>query len=404
MNYPKQTDNYDVDIFNQNFREIANKNSLDEANLQDEIARAKEAERANANAISAETSRAMVAEQSNSEAIAAETNRAVAQEALRAPIESPAFTGAPQAPTPETSANDLRIATTAFVKAVVNALIDGAPETLDTLKEVADAIVEHREITDALNAAIGNKVDKISGKGLSSNDYTTEEKQKLFNIESGAEVNVQPDFDVTDSNSDAYIKNKPTIPTKTSQLINDSGFLTSGSTISGVSGVKGNAESNYRTGNVNLTPDNIGAVATANVLATADQINANTSPVKVAGATAVKAMVSQINSKLNAAWHTPTQNPSVVTSNNMQWQRYGRNCIVYVHATVQLSANSQVYLLTNDIPTPAFGYEPRGWAIDQNTGRCFLLIAGITGLYIYSPAGSMPYTGTVCGCIEYICN
>ena len=35
-----------------------------------------------------------------------------------------------------------------------------------------------------------SKVDSVSGKGLSTNDYTTEEKTKLGNIESGAEVNV----------------------------------------------------------------------------------------------------------------------------------------------------------------------------------------------------------------------
>ncbi len=68
-------------------------------------------------------------------------------------------------------------------------LINGAPETMDTLKEVADAIAEHKEVTDALNAAIGNKVDKVSGKGLSTNDYTTAEKNKLSGIATGAEVN-----------------------------------------------------------------------------------------------------------------------------------------------------------------------------------------------------------------------
>ena len=41
-----------------------------------------------------------------------------------------------------------------------------------------------------------------------------------------AEQNVQADWNVTSSSSDAYIKNKPTIPTKTSDLTNDSGFLT----------------------------------------------------------------------------------------------------------------------------------------------------------------------------------
>ena len=54
-----------------------------------------------------------------------------------------------------------------------------------------------------------SKVDKESGKGLSANDYTTEEKQKLAGVESGAQANVQADWDATDSGSDAYIKNKP---------------------------------------------------------------------------------------------------------------------------------------------------------------------------------------------------
>lgn len=63
-----------------------------------------------------------------------------------------------------------------------------------------------------INTALGNKVDKVSGKGLSTNDYTTTEKNKLAGIAAGAEVNVQPDWDEADSTSDAYIKNKPVIP------------------------------------------------------------------------------------------------------------------------------------------------------------------------------------------------
>lgn len=59
--------------------------------------------------------------------------------------------------------------------------------------------------------ALNNKVDKVSGKGLSTNDFDNAYKGKLDNIASGAEVNVQSDWNVSDSNSDAYIKNKPTI-------------------------------------------------------------------------------------------------------------------------------------------------------------------------------------------------
>lgn len=73
--------------------------------------------------------------------------------------------------------------------------------------------------------AVDNKVDKETGKGLSTNDYTTTEKDKLAGIATGAEVNVQADWNAT--SGDAEILNKPTIPSKTSDLTNDSGFLTS---------------------------------------------------------------------------------------------------------------------------------------------------------------------------------
>ena len=90
----------------------------------------------------------------------------------------------------------------------ISALINGAPTTLDTLKEIADAMAENDEVVEALNTAIGTKVDKVSGKGLSTNDYTTTEKNKLAGIAAGAEVNVQSDWNAT--SGDAFIKNKPT--------------------------------------------------------------------------------------------------------------------------------------------------------------------------------------------------
>lgn len=67
-------------------------------------------------------------------------------------------------------------------------------------------------------------VAKESGKGLSTNDYTTTEKNKLAGIASGAEVNVNADWNA--SSGDAKILNKPSIPSKTSDLTNDSGFIT----------------------------------------------------------------------------------------------------------------------------------------------------------------------------------
>jgi predicted DNA-binding WGR domain protein len=66
--------------------------------------------------------------------------------------------------------------------------------------------------TDLQNA-LNNKVDKVTGKGLSTNDYTTTEKNKLAGIEAGAQVNVKADWNATTGPS--QILNKPTIPSVT---------------------------------------------------------------------------------------------------------------------------------------------------------------------------------------------
>jgi hypothetical protein len=51
------------------------------------------------------------------------------------------------------------------------------------------------EVKDPIaRSGLANKVDKVTGKGLSTNDYTTAEKEKLAGIASGAEVNVQSDW------------------------------------------------------------------------------------------------------------------------------------------------------------------------------------------------------------------
>ena len=76
----------------------------------------------------------------------------------------------------------------------------------------------------ATKEELNTKVDKVEGKGLSTNDYTTEEKNKLNSIANGAEVNVNADWNATEG--DALILNKPTIPSKVSELTNDSEYIT----------------------------------------------------------------------------------------------------------------------------------------------------------------------------------
>ena len=99
-------------------------------------------------------------------------------------------------------------------------------------------LTEHQDLSDyALKNDLNEKVDKINGKGLSTEDYTTEEKNKLNNIEENANNYIHPQKHnvnmieglATVSTTGNYndLTNKPNIPTKTSDLLNDDGFITS---------------------------------------------------------------------------------------------------------------------------------------------------------------------------------
>ncbi|EKT4865874.1 phage tail protein [Escherichia coli] len=74
-----------------------------------------------------------------------------------APKESPTFTGTPKAPTPAAGNNTTRIATTEFVQAAITALINGAPASLDTLKEIAAAINNDPKFSTTINNALALK-------------------------------------------------------------------------------------------------------------------------------------------------------------------------------------------------------------------------------------------------------
>ena len=74
-----------------------------------------------------------------------------------APKESPTFTGTPKAPTPAAGNNTTQVATTAFVQAALTALINGAPATLDTLKEIAAAINNDPKFSTTINNALALK-------------------------------------------------------------------------------------------------------------------------------------------------------------------------------------------------------------------------------------------------------
>ena len=64
-------------------------------------------------------------------------------------------------------------------------VVDGAPEELDTLRKLAEAVDGDPGFAAAVAGQLDTKVDKIEGKGLSTEDFTTADKQALDSLTSG---------------------------------------------------------------------------------------------------------------------------------------------------------------------------------------------------------------------------
>ena len=87
---------------------------------------------------------------------------------------------------------------------------------LGNVDNTADA---DKPISTAAQTALDNKVDKITGKGLSEANFTDAEKTKLAGIATGAEANVQSDWNQGNDAADDYIRNKP------ANLVQDASYV-----------------------------------------------------------------------------------------------------------------------------------------------------------------------------------
>nr|DAX69189.1 MAG TPA: tail fiber protein [Caudoviricetes sp.] len=83
-----------------------------------------------------------------------------------APKASPEFTGIPTAPTAALGTNNTQIATTAFVKTAIAALVGSAPAALDTLEELARALAGDANLKATLLAEIGKKANATDFNAL----------------------------------------------------------------------------------------------------------------------------------------------------------------------------------------------------------------------------------------------
>ena len=102
--------------------------------------------------------------------------------------------------------------------------------TNNTLADLGIQAAGDYATNEALTNGLKGKVDAVSGKGLSTNDYTTADKNKLTGIAAGAQVNTIETVKVNgvaQTITDKAVDIK--VPTKTSELTNDSDLATNAS-------------------------------------------------------------------------------------------------------------------------------------------------------------------------------
>ena len=166
------------------------------------------------------------------------------------------------------------------------------------------------------------KVDKVDGKGLSSNDYTADEKAKLANIAAGAEVNVNADWNAT--TGDAAILNKPENASTTADGLMSSSDKTKLNGIATGAEVNQNAFSNIKVGSTTVAADEktdtvefVGSGITITGDATNDKVTFSASIPSAATSTPVKDGTGAVGSSAKYAREDhvhPTDTSRVATT------------------------------------------------------------------------------------------
>ena len=204
-------------------------------------------------------------------------------------------------------------ATKTYVGDEISALVNGAPETLDTLKELADALGNNENSVTTITTELGKKANSndvytktetdnlLSGKAASSHNHaitditnlsstldTKAEKEHTHSYAgsssvggaatSANKVNSTLTWSKGDTNGsfDGSANASFTIPTKTSELENDSNYITTASTVNTANkvahtiSISGNGASmgsfnGSADTNINITPSSIGAAAASHI-------------------------------------------------------------------------------------------------------------------------------------------
>jgi hypothetical protein len=226
---------------------------------------------------------------------------------------------------------------------------------------------EKSNLVAAINELQSGSVSVDPDRGLSENDFTDSLKSKLDGIESGAEVNVQSDWNQTVTTADDFIKNKPEdLVQDASYVHTDNNYTTdektklagisAGAQVNTVTGVKGNAENDYRTGDINISPANIGLGNVNNTsdankpISTATQAALNAKQDALTAGTGISLLGTTIS-------HADT---SSQTSVNNSGRTYIQNITLddYGHVTGVASATETVTNTDTKVTSAANHYAP----------------------------------------------
>lgn len=163
-----------------------------------------------------------------------------------------------------------------------NVQITKADIGLGNVDNTSDA---DKPISTAAQAALDLKVDKVNGKGLSTNDYTDADKTKLGDLPTDAEITAALAGKVDKETGKGLSTNDFTDAEK-SKLQG----IETGAQVNTVTGVKGSAESTYRTGDIDITKANVG-------LYNVDNTSDLNKPISTATQAALDGKVDKVNGK-----------------------------------------------------------------------------------------------------------
>ena len=245
---------------------------------------------------------------------------------------------------------------------------------------------------EKIKNALSGKVDKVDGKGLSTNDYTSDEKTKLANIAAGAQVNVLEGIqkngtNVTITNKIANIS----VPTATSDLTNDSGFITSSDIPEGAAGTT-------------TTPkmDGTAAVGTELAFARGDHIHpTDTSRAAASDLTALDGRVEDLEEAVGSGGSVDSKIATAIQGLDSSVTATSNQAISAVTITDgKITASSKVTIPTNNNQlTNGAGYQT---ASDVSTAINNALSAAMTYKGTKATVDALPTTGNKTGDVWHV--